>query len=107
MDGLARVFLEVRPGNADTLLIAVRIADEQFAVLDDRQLILADLVALGQVRIEVVLAGEYRTRRDRRVNGESELRGHAHNFGVQNRQDAGIAEVDQAGLGIWICAISR
>ncbi len=93
VDRLAGVFLEVRPRDADALLVALVVRNEQLAVLDDRQLVLADLVALRQVRVEVVLAAE--------------LAGHAHDFLVEHRQDARVAEIDQAGLGVRLGAVGR
>ena len=59
MNRLARILLEVRARDADALVVAVRIRDEQLAVLHDRQFVLADLVALGQVRVEIILARKY------------------------------------------------
>jgi hypothetical protein len=105
--GLASVLLEVRAGDADALLVALVVSNEEFAVLDDRQLVLADLVALRQIRVEIVLAGENRSRCHRRVDGEPELAGHAHDFLVEHRQHARIAEVDQAGLGVRLRAVGR
>ncbi len=65
---------------------------------------LAGLVALGQVGVEVVLAGEDVLLGDLGIDGQTELAGHAHGFGVEHRQGAGHAEVDQAGLGVGLGA---
>jgi hypothetical protein len=54
---LAGVLLEVGAGER-MVLVDVADLDVEAAALDDRQLVLADLIALGQVGVEVVLAGE-------------------------------------------------
>ena len=105
---LAGVLLEVGARDPDppfltrTVQLDVHVSPAHYG-----ELVLADLVALGKIRIEVVLAGEYRTRCNRGIDGQSELRGHPHDFGVKDRQHARIAEVDQAGLGIRLGSISR
>jgi hypothetical protein len=104
---LAGVFLEVRAGYSDALLVTLSVRNEEFAVLDDGQLVLAYLVALRQVRIEVVLAGENRSRRNGRVDRQAELAGHAHDFLVEHRQHARVAEIDQASLGVRLGAVGR
>ena len=59
MQALAGIFFQVRTGHADTFDGAVFQRDVQVALANDRQFHLADLVALGQVRVEVVLAGKH------------------------------------------------
>jgi hypothetical protein len=97
---LAGVFFQVRAGDADALDGAVFQGDVQVALADDRQVHLADLVALGQVRVEVVLAREHVALADFGVDRQAEHARHAHRFLVQHRQYAGHAQVDQAGLGV-------
>jgi hypothetical protein len=62
VQALAGVLFQVGAGDADGFFHAVAglVADldGQAAALDDGQLELADLVALGQVGVEVILAGE-------------------------------------------------
>ena len=56
MDGLASILFHVRARNADHARLAVRHeADVERTMLRDRLVVLRDLVALGQVGIEVVL----------------------------------------------------
>ena len=71
VDRLAGVFFQVGACQVDAMEL---IADEELerAALHHRRLVLADLVALGQVGIEVVLAREDRQRRDRGVDREPE-----------------------------------
>ncbi len=74
------------------------------ALADNRQLHLADLIALGQVRVEVVLAGKHVVLADFGVHCQAELDGHAHGFLVQHRQYARHAQVDEAGLRVGLGA---
>ncbi len=77
---LRRVFLEVRPRDADGERTLGRL-DGQAAGRREGQVVLADLVALGQVGIEVVLAvpagGVRRGRFDREARREDVLDGAA------------------------------
>ena len=54
-------------------------------------LVLADLVALGQVGIEIVLAREDRERRDRRADGQAEADRPLDGAAVSDRQVPGNA----------------
>ena len=100
VNGFARVFLEVRARDVDHAFAAVRQANRQTAARDDRQLVLADLVALGQVGIEVILAREHRAWRNLRVEGEAKPDGHVHRGPIEHGQDAWQAEVDRASLRV-------
>ena len=99
VERLAGVLLEVRAGQLDDLLDVADL-DAHRAPDDDRQLVLADLVALREVGIEVVLAGEDRARADLRADGEAEADRAFDGAAVQHRQHAGQREVDDAGLRV-------
>ena len=104
VQALASVLFQVRTGDADALDGAVFQGDVEEALADDGVIHLAGLIALGQVRVEVVLAREDVTFGDLGVDRQAELAGHAHGFGVKYRQGAGHAEVDQTGLGVGLGA---
>ena len=70
------------------------------AVLGDGLVELRDLVALGQVGIEVVLAREDGALADLAVEGERGQRGELDGLGVEHGQRAGQAEADRADIGI-------
>ncbi len=70
------------------------------AALDDRPLVLADLVALRKVRIEVVLPREDRHRRDRRADRESEADRALDGAAIEDRQRARQREVDRRRLRV-------
>jgi hypothetical protein len=88
---LAGILFEMRAGDANALEGTVLQHDVHVTLGHDGQLVLADLIALGQVRIEVILAREHRQRRDLRGDGQAELHRHAHGRLVQHRQDPRIA----------------
>ncbi len=100
VQALAGVFFQVRAGYPDALDGAVFQGDVQVALADDRQVHLADLVAFGQVRVEVVLAREHVALADLGIDGQAEHARHAHGFLVQYWQYARHAQVNQAGLGV-------
>ena len=64
VEGLTGVFLEVNADDPDGVLSAVIFID-QLAIGCQRLLVLRDLIALGQIGIEVVLARENRAALDR------------------------------------------
>ena len=69
-----------------------------------RNVVLADLVALRQVRIEVVLAVEDRARRDLAVERHRDHQREVHRLGVRHRQRARMAEADRAGVRVRLVA---
>ncbi len=70
----------------------------------ERRVVLGDLVALGQVGIEVVLAVEDRVRRDLAAEREAELHGPVHGLAVEHGQRAGMREADRAGARVRLGA---
>src|SRR6185436_3778369 len=96
VQGLARVLLEMGARETNHLL-----AHFHLTALHDRQLVLADLVALRQVGIEVVLAGEDRARIDLAVDGETELDGALDGSAIHHRQHARQGNVDRRSLAVW------
>ena len=71
---------------ADGFARAVFQEDVYLARADDGDFELGDLVALGQVGIEVVFAGEDGAAVDLGVGGQAEFHRHGHNPLVQHRQ---------------------
>jgi hypothetical protein len=67
---------------------------------DDRQVHLADLVALGQIGVKIILAREDRFLRHLGADRQAEADGAIDRLLVEHRQNAGQGEVDRAGLGI-------
>ena len=70
------------------------------AVLGDRLVELRNLVALGQVGIEVVLAREDGALAHLAVERQRGQRGELDGLGVEHRQRAGQPEADRADVGV-------
>ena len=99
VEELAGILLEMEPLDADPDR-AVGHVDHDLALADHRRLVLADLVALRQVRIEIILAVEHRAQIDPR--GEAEPGAHrlGDAFPVDHRQHARHRRIDQRHLRI-------
>ena len=101
---LAGVLLEVKPLDADPRRLAVRHVDHNLAFADDRRFVLADLVALRQIRIEVVLAVEHRLEVDLGLQPEPGAHRLAHAFLVDHRQHAGHGGIDERHMRVRLAA---
>lgn len=97
MDVLARVVLHVDASDADALLALVRM-DDDVPMLGHGQFELRNLVAHGQVGIEIVLAGEEGATIDGAIHGHGHLDRVFHGPGVQHRQHARHARADRTGV---------
>ena len=103
MQRLAGIFFQVGTRDADGFLVKIAAAADlyrQFAAFDDRQRELADLVALGQIGIEVILAVETVDPVQPGANCESEADAAFHRPLVEHRQYAGQGDIDLAGLRV-------
>ena len=101
---LAGVLLEVQPLDADVDASAVRQIDGDDAFADDRRLVLADLIALRQVGIEIVLPVEHRAVVDLRLEPEPGADRLLDAFLVDHRQHAGHRGVDQRDMLVRLAA---
>src|SRR5262245_23586507 len=80
--------------------LAVRHVDRDYALADDRRLVLADLIALRQIGIEIVLAVEHRPQIDLGLEAEAGADRLAHAFLVDHRQHARHRGIDQRNVRI-------
>ena len=102
----------MRPDSPDVhelgrVLLEVDAVDAHVAQLPaqaQRDVVLGDLVALGEVGIEVVLAVEDRARRDLAAQRHPHHDPVDHGLGVGHRQRAGQAEADRAGARVGLLA---
>ena len=104
---LAGVFLEVGAGQLDLLgvgLVAFSHLDGDRAALHHRDLELADLVALGEIRVEVVLARKDAARRDVCADRQTKRDRPVDRTLVHHGQDARQCHVDGAGLAVGLGA---
>jgi hypothetical protein len=95
----ARVLFHVQPRDADAL-DAGRRGDVDEAVLGERLVELRDLIALGEIGIEVIFAGEDRAFADLAMEGERGQRGEFDCAPIQDGQRARQAEADRTDVGI-------
>src|SRR5207248_6102351 len=99
VQAFSRVFLQMRARQADALLALAR-DDRDLAARDDRDLILRDLIALRQIRIEVVLASENASTVDRSADGEAESDRPLDGTLVQYGKNAGQRNVDRGRVRV-------
>ncbi len=99
VQALAGVVFHVDPRDAGAL-VAVFHDEVDPAVLGQRLIVLRDLVALRQVRIEVVLPGENRLRANLAVHRQRGLDRHLDGVPVQHGQRAGQPQADRAHVGV-------
>ncbi len=104
MHGLAGVLLQVDALDADLDRLAVGHVDHHFALAHHRRLVLADLVALRQVRIEIVLAVEHRFQVDARLEAEPGAHRLLDAFLVDDGQHPRHRRVDQRYVRIGLAA---
>ena len=100
MQALAGVLLHVQSSDADPLRLSRGRRHIDPAVLCDGLVELRDLVALGQVGIEVVLAREDGALAHLAVDGQGGQRGVLDGLGVEHRQRAGQAQADRADIRV-------
>ena len=106
VDRLAGVLLKVQPLDADRdRLFAVGL-DLDLALADDRFLVLADLIALRQVRIEIVLPVEPAPAIDLRIEAEAGADRLLDAEFVDHRQHARHRRIDQRDVRVGLAAIS-
>ena len=83
---------------------ARRQVDHHLALAHDRRLVLADLIALRQVGIEIVLAVEHRLQIDPRLEPEAGAHRLRDAFLVDHRQHARHGGVDQRDMRVGLAA---
>ena len=101
---LAGVLLQVHALDPDRDGLALRHVDDDLALAHDRRFVLADLVALRQVRIEIVLPVEYRLEIDLRLEPKAGADRLLDAFLVDHRQHAGHRRIDQRDMRVRCAA---
>ena len=104
VQALAGVLLEMQPGDADLAHRPVGHVQTDPAVADDRLLVLRDLIAGGQVGIEVVLALEDAVQIDLGGEAKPGLDRLLDAMAVDDRQHPRKRGVDRRNLGIGLGA---
>ena len=81
--------------------------DDDLAANHHRQLVLADLISLGEIGVEVVLARENRFRRHLPVNRQAEPNRTIYSTFIEYRQHPGQGEIHCVRLHVRLGAKSR
>ena len=100
MQALAGVLFEMQPLDADGDGLAVLEIDRHRALADHRRFVLADLIALRQIGIEIVLPVENRLEIDLRFQSQAGADRLPHAFLVDHRQHAGHGRIDQRDMAV-------
>ncbi len=104
MQRFAGVLLEVQALDAYPHRLAVGHIDDDFALADDRGFVLADLIALRQIGIKVVLPVEHRFEIDLCLEPKPGADRLAHALGIDHRQHSRHGGVDQRDMGVGLAA---
>ena len=99
VEQLAGVLLQMGPRDAAAPRLAIDL-ELEVALAAERQVILRDLVTLGQVRIEVVLTVELGEFRDLAAERQPGPDGLLHGAPVDHRQRPWERQADGAGVGV-------
>lgn len=99
MSQLARIFLQMKTGDADPFGLSVHFNINP-AVQADRLVILRNLVRFWRIGVKIVLAVEFADIADRTVKRHCSFHRVLYGLAVKNRQYAGVAETDWAGMCI-------
>ena len=101
MDRLPGIFFEVDADQADMFTGALKV-NRQASTLDERLLVLRDLIPLGQIRVKIVLPGKTAHPRNLSLHGQTRADGELHCLAIEYRQHPWHAETDGARLLIRI-----
>ncbi len=102
--GLARILLHMQAGDADPLGHLAVGLNIHIAARNDRVLVLADLIALGQVGVKIVLPVKARIVVHLPVDAEPGLHRLLDATLVQHRQHARKGRVNQADMAVRLLA---
>ena len=115
MKALGNVFLEMNPHQRDLLvlrrygflgILGIReIVKGDGSAKAERQVILADLIVLGHVRIEVILAVKFADLRDLATEHQSRQRREAQRLLVHHGQRTGKSKAYRTDFGVWLGAV--
>ena len=100
MDQFARVFFQVDPFDSHRVRSSVIAGDLQKAILAKGSFVLRNLVALGQIRVKVVLARKARMPVDHAAESKACLDRELHGLLVEHGKRAGLAGAHRADAAV-------
>ena len=107
MHGFARVLFKVDTFNAHLACNARLHIDDDFAFAHDRVIELRNLIALWQIRVEIVLAIKGRLQVNLCLEAQSGAHCLLNTELIDNRQHSGHRRVNERHVGVWLCAKLR
>ena len=99
MQALPCIFFEVEPGDADFFLAALDV-DLDESMLGEGFVVLRNLVALGQVGIEIILPCEYGSLVDAALQGHRRQSREFDGLAIQHGQGAGESQTHRADIRV-------
>src|SRR5215469_14557314 len=100
MQALAGVFFQMHACDANALASASLRGDFDVAVLGKRLVVLRDLVALGEIGIEVILAGKDRVLANLAVEGHRREYREFHRQSIEHRESAWQPEAHRTNIRV-------
>ena len=107
MLGFAGILFQMQPRNADGFCAAISQFNINRAFANNGMRVLADLIALRQIGIEVILAIKTGPEIDLGIQAKPGAHGLRHAFMVDHRQHTGEARINKGNLGIRFRAKGR
>ena len=104
VQALAGILLKMQPLDCDRDGLAARHVDDDFALADDRILILRDLIAGRKIRIEVVLAIEHRGQVDLGLEPKARAHRLLDAIAVDHRQHPRHRRIDERDMRVGLGA---
>ena len=84
------------------VLILLVVVEEEAAIKHDRVVLLRDLVGLGQVSVDVVLAVELDLGQNAATEGQRGLDGQVEALLVQDGKHTWQAQVHEVSVSVWL-----
>ena len=104
MQQFAGILFKMQPLDPDRRGLAAIQFDHDLALAHDRRFVLADLVALRQIRIEIVLAVEHRAQVDLCVEAETGAHRLTDALFIDHGQHARHRGIDQRDMAVRLAA---
>ena len=99
MHQLSCVFFQMEPGNANALRGTFH-GNVKKSLLSQGEIILADLVGLGEVGIKIILSVKPGGFPNGTVQGESPPNPEAYSLRIEHRQSSGLPCTDRADIAV-------
>ena len=106
VQALAGVLFQMQPLDADLKRVFLEI-DRNHALAHDWVLVLRDLIALGQVGVEIVLPVEHRAMVDLGFEAKAGSHRLGHAFLVDDGEHSRHSGIDNADMRVWLAAERR